>query len=193
MTDPTALPNFPTSGNQNGNPSEPQAQEGQPTFAGPNDESPARDRVVEALRSVGLNPEVDEDGDVSYLLPAGEDAPEGTPEQQLFVRAIDGEPAMIRVFGQWQIGDDVPADLNKRLLAANDITLSLNIIKAGIANGNLVVTGEHLITPESDLPMLLQSTTQMVVHAVQMWHQAATSDGPHAATGGEGDGLNGQA
>lgn len=79
MTDPTALPNFPTSGNQNGNPSEPQAQEGQPTFAGPNDESPARDRVVEALRSVGLNPEVDEDGDVSYLLPAGEDAPEGTP------------------------------------------------------------------------------------------------------------------
>ena len=41
--------------------------------------------------------------------------------------------------------------------------------------------------------MLLQSTTQMVVHAVQMWHQAATSDGPHAATGGEGDGLNGQA
>lgn len=190
MTDPTALPNFPTPGNQpeqaglNGDQQDPAV--GVPTFAGPDDESPARDRVVEALRGLGLEATVDEDGDVSYLVPVTEEAPEGAVPQQLFVRAIDGEPAMIRVFGQWQIGDDVPADLTKRLLAANDITLSLNIIKAGIANGNLVVTGEHLIIPESDLSMLLQSTTQMVVQAVQMWHQAATTDGPHAATGPEG-------
>ena len=184
MTDPTALPNFPSPESQNGSRPQPQAQqEGVPAFAGPNDPSPARDRVLEALRQAGLQAEVDEDGDVSYVVPPGEEAPEGTPGQQLFVRAIDGEPAMIRIFGQWQIGEDVPADITKRLLAANDITLSLNIIKAGIANGNLVVTGEHLITADSDLPMLLQSTTQMIVHAVQMWHQAATTDGPHAATG----------
>lgn len=188
MTDPTALPNFPTPGGQpepgvlNGD--QPEAQG--VTFAGPNDESPARDRVVATLQEIGLPAEVDEDGDVSFQVPVADDAPEGAVPQQLFVRAIDGEPAMIRVFGQWQIGDDVPADVTKRLLAANDITLSLNIIKAGIANGNLVVTGEHLIIPESDLGMLLQSTTQMIVQAVQMWHQAATTDGPHAAMGPEG-------
>lgn len=187
MTDPTALPNFPMPGNQ---PEQPglngDQPEGIPTFAGPDDESPARDRVVETLRQMGVSPEVDEDGDVSFQVPLAEDAPDEAMPQQLFVRAIDGAPAMIRIFGQWQIGDDVPADLTKRLLAANDITLSLNIIKAGIANGNLVVTGEHLISDESDLLMLLQSTTQMVIQAVQMWHQAATTDGPHAATGPEG-------
>lgn len=180
MTDPTALPNFPTPDQQPSGQGGDQPQ-GQPMFAGPNDPSPARDQVVAALQNDGFRPEVDEDGDVTFKV-------EG---QQIFVRAIDGEPAMIRIFGQWQIGDDVPNDLLARLQAANDVTLSLNIIKAGIANGNLVVTGEHLIGPGSDLSMLLQSTTQMVVHAVQLWHQAATGQGPHAATGIVEDGSQG--
>lgn len=183
MTDPTALPNFPTPGNE---PAAPASNE--PVFAGPGEPSPTRDRVLQVLETEGFRPEVDGDGDVSFKV-------EG---QQLFVRCIDGQPAMIRVFGQWQIGDDVPADLTKRLLAANDVTLTLNIIKAGIANGNLVVTGEHLVSPDADLAMLVQSTTQMVIQAVQMWHQAALSDGPHAAVGLEEPadpqqgGLNGQ-
>lgn len=159
MTDPTSLPNF------------------SPPASAPS--APAGDglqgRVMSALQEEGFRPEVDADGDVSYKV-------EG---QQLFVRCVDGEPAMMRVFGQWQITDDLPQDITKQLLAANDVSLSLNIVKTGLANGNLIVTGEHLVAPADDVKSLVQSTTQMVLTAVQLWHQAVTSDGPHAATSGE--------
>ncbi|WP_181445488.1 hypothetical protein [Flexivirga caeni] len=159
MTDPTSLPNF-----------APPAAPSVP--AGGNQ---LQQRVLEALQSEGFRPEVDADGDVSYKV-------EG---QQLFVRCVDGEPAMMRVFGQWQITDDLPQDITKQLLAANDVSLSLNIVKTGLANGNLIVTGEHLVSGADDVKALVQSTTQMVLTAVQLWHQAVTSDGPHAATSAE--------
>lgn len=157
MTDPTSLPNFaaPTAG--------PVAAAGAGSL---------QQRVLEALQSEGFRPEVDADGDVSYKV-------EG---QQLFVRCVDGEPSMMRVFGQWQITEDLPQDITKQLLAANDVSLSLNIVKTGLANGNLIVTGEHLVSAADDVKPLVQSTTQMVLTAVQLWHQAVTSDGPHAAT-----------
>lgn len=157
MSDPTSLPNFPP----------------------PSDESPLRGRVLDVLQDQGFRPELDDDGDVSYKV-------EG---QQLFVRCMEGEGQlpMMRVFGQWAIGDDMPQDVEKQLLAANDVTLSLNIIKTGIAGGTLVVTGEHLIFPGADLNMLIGSTTQMVLQAVNMWHQAIMSDGPHAALAGPED------
>ncbi|WP_246136485.1 hypothetical protein [Leekyejoonella antrihumi] len=142
-----------------------------PNFPPPADEHPLRGRVLDALQDDGYRPDLDADGDVGFKV-------EG---QQLFVRCMEGEPAMMRVFGQWQITDEIPKDLTKQLLAANDVTLSLNIIKAGIANGTLVVTGEHLVAQHDDLTGLLQSTTQMVLQAVQLWHQAVTGDGPHAA------------
>lgn len=172
MTDPTALPNL-TPGGQA--PQQPQPQEGEQaiaTFAGPDDESPLRDSVLKVLEGEGFRPEVDTDGDVSFKV-------EG---QQLFIRCMDGEPSLLRVFGQWQVAD-LEADLLKRLNAANDITLSLNIIKVGIANDNLVVSGEHIVSPDTDLVMVLQSTSAMILQAVQLWHQAATSEGPHASTG----------
>lgn len=158
MTDPTSLPNFapPSSA---------------PTAGG----NQLQERVLAALQDEGFRPEVDADGDVSYKV-------EG---QQLFVRCVDGEPAMMRVFGQWQITDDLPQDITKQLLAANDVSLSLNIVKTGLANGNLIVTGEHLVSPSDDVKVLVQSTTQMVLTAVQLWHQAVTSDGPHAANSSE--------
>lgn len=157
MTDPTAIPNF------NPTPSAPP----QPESTG----NALRDRVIHVLNESGLLAEVDQDGDIAYKV----------DDQQLFVRTVDGEPALMRVFGQWSITDDLPQDLTKQLLAANDVTLSLSIIKTAIANHTLVVTGEHLVGPESDLKMLLDSTTQMVLQAVQFWHQSVTSDGPHAA------------
>ena len=160
MTDPTSLPNF-----------APPA----PASSAPSGDNQLQQRVLDALQSEGFRPEVDADGDVSYKV-------EG---QQLFVRCVDGEPAMMRVFGQWQITDDLPQDITKQLLAANDVSLSLNIVKTGLANGNLIVTGEHLVSDADDVKTLVQSTTQMVLTAVQLWHQAVTSDGPHAATSSE--------
>ncbi len=158
-----------------------------PNFPPPADEHPLRGRVLDALKDEGYRPDIDSDGDVGFKV-------EG---QQLFVRCVEGEepgqPAMMRVFGQWQITDEIPADVTKQLLAANDVTLSLNIIKAGIANGTLVVTGEHLVDQQAALSGMLQSTTQMVLQAVQLWHQSVTGDGPHAATSAPPeDGAEGQ-
>lgn len=161
MTDPTAIPNF--------NP-QPATSPQQPQQSAPAG-TVLRDRVVATLNDSGLLAEVDQDGDIAYKV----------DDQQLFVRTVEGEPGLMRVFGQWSITEDLPQDLTKQLLAANDVTLSLSIIKTAIANHTLVVTGEHLVGPASDLRMLLETTTQMVLQAVQFWHQAVTSEGPHAA------------
>lgn len=160
MTDPTAIPNL---NPQPATPAQPAPAEPAGTVL--------RDRLIATLNDSGLLAEVDQDGDIAYKV----------DEQQLFVRTVEGEPGLMRVFGQWSITEDLPQDLTKQLQAANDVTLSLSIIKTAIANHTLVVTGEHLVGPESDLKMLLETTTQMVLQAVQFWHQAVTSDGPHAA------------
>lgn len=154
MTDPTSLPNFPP----------------------PSDESPLRGRVLDILKDEGLEPNIDEDGDVSFKAQGN----------QLFVKCMEGEIPLMRVFGQWQIADDQPQDLMKQLNACNDVTLSLNIIKTGIAGGTLVVTGEHLVHDGADLSMLLQSTIQMLLQAVAMWHSTVTAEGnDHVAAGGQ--------
>lgn len=159
MTDPTALPNF-----------------GQPTPAAGGDGASASltDKVVGVLNAFGFNPQIDSDGDVMYTV----------EDQNLFVRVMEGEIDLVRLFGQWQITDDITSDLAKRLNAANDVTLSLNIVKVGIARDMVVVSGEHLVTPDLDLQMVLPSTTQMILQATQLWHQSVNSDGPHAAEGG---------
>ncbi|CAM2900574.1 MULTISPECIES: hypothetical protein [Dermacoccus] len=159
MTDPTALPNF-----------------GQPTPAAGGDGASASltDKVVGVLNGFGFNPQIDSDGDVMYTV----------EDQNLFVRVMEGEIDLVRLFGQWQITDDITSDLAKRLNAANDVTLSLNIVKVGIARDMVVVSGEHLVTPDLDLQMVLPSTTQMILQATQLWHQSVNSDGPHAAEGG---------
>ena len=159
MTDPTALPNF-----------------GQPTPAAGGDGASASltDKVVGVLNGFGFNPQIDSDGDVMYTV----------EDQNLFVRVMEGEIDLVRLFGQWQITDDITSDLAKHLNAANDVTLTLNIVKVGIARDMVVVSGEHLVTPDLDLQMVLPSTTQMILQATQLWHQSVNSDGPHAAEGG---------
>lgn len=159
MTDPTALPNF-----------------GQPTPAAGGNGAPASltEKIVGVLGGFGFNPQIDSDGDVMYTV----------EDQNLFVRVMEGEIDLIRLFGQWQITDDITSDLAKRLNAANDVTLSLNIVKVGIARDMVVVSGEHLVTPDLDLQMVLPSTTQMILQATQLWHQSVNSEGPHAAEGG---------
>lgn len=144
-----------------------------PNFPPPSDESPLRGRVLDALQDDGYRPDIDADGDVSFKVQG----------QQLFVKAMDGDVPLMRVFGQWQIADELPSDLLTQLDAANDVTLSLNIIKVGIAGGTLVVTAEHLVGPDADLKTLLQSTVQMLLQAVQMWHMSVTGD-QHVSTGG---------
>lgn len=145
MSDPTSLPNFPP----------------------PADEHPLRGRVLDVLKDLGLNPNIDADGDVAFTI--------GEPPQQLFVRCQDGDFPVMRIFGQWMIGDQVPADPLIRLQRTNDFTLQLNLVKVGIANDNLVVTGEHVVTPGVDISTLFQITVNLVMEVVQMWHTSFLS------------------
>ena len=139
MTDPTSLPNFPP----------------------PPDEHPLRGRVLDALLDLGLNPDIDPDGDVAYQ----------ANDQQLFVRCGEGDFQIMRLFGQWQIGEDVPGDQERLLATCNDVNLSLNCVKTGIVNNTLVVTGEHLVTPGADVRQLVEVSTQIVLSTVQVWHE----------------------
>ncbi|HOF64067.1 MAG TPA: hypothetical protein PLL54_07165 [Dermatophilaceae bacterium] len=155
MTDPTALPNFPP----------------------PADEHPLRGRMLDVINDLGTIPVIDDDGDIAITV--------GEPAQQLFVRCTDGDLPIFRVFGQWVIGDAAPADDLVRLERCNDFTLQLNVAKVGIANGNLIVTADHVVTPDTDLSPLFQLTVNLVLQVVSAWfgsweqgrHEASESGG----------------
>jgi len=132
-----------------------------PNFPPTPNQHPLRGRVLDALIDEGFEPNIDNDGDVAFTV----------QEQQLFVRCVEGDFTIMRVFGQWQVGDDVPQDLLSQLQACNELTLRLNVVKAGIANGTLVVTGEHVIAPETNLREMLVVTTQLILSAVHLWHE----------------------
>ena len=98
---------------------------------------------------------------------------------------MEGDFTIMRVFGQWQIGADVPQDALSQLSACNELTLRLNVVKAGIANETLVVTGEHVIGPDTDVKGLLVVTTQLVLSAVHMWHETIMGRTQDEAAGPE--------
>ncbi len=139
MTDPTSLPNFPP----------------------PEDEHPLRGRVLDVIKDLGINPNIDADGDVAFSL--------GEPSQQLFVRCQDGEFPIMRVFGQWQLGAPVSDDPLERLTRCNDFTLQLHVAKVNLAGGNLVVSCDHLVLPETDLTELFKVTVDLILQVVGAW------------------------
>lgn len=143
-----------------------------PNFPPPSDEHPLRGRVLDALIDMGMAPDLDADGDVVFT----------TSDQQLFVRCTEGDFQVMRVFGQWLIHEAVPQDPLVRLQASNDLALQLNIVKTALSNGTLVVTGEHLVTPRTDLKSLLPVTIQLVLAGVQLWHEKVLG-GPDAGPG----------
>ncbi len=146
-----------------------------PNFPPPPGVHPLRGRVLDALIDEGFEPNIDQDGDVAFTV----------QEQQLFVRCLEADFTIMRVFGQWQLGEEVPQDLLTQLQACNELTLSLNVVKTGIANGTLVVTGEHVVVPEADVKALLLVTIQLVLSAVHMWHERITGTSQDEGAGTE--------
>ncbi|MEO5981187.1 MAG: hypothetical protein ABIQ13_02615 [Pedococcus sp.] len=138
-----------------------------PNFPPPADEHPLRGRVLDALIDMGLSPDIDGDGDVAFTV----------QDQQLFVRCTEGDFQIMRLFGQWAISDAVPNDPLTRLATCNEITLQLNIVKAGLANDTLIVTGEHIVVPNTDVPGLVNVSIQLVLAGVQMWHERIMGGG----------------
>ncbi|KRE38588.1 hypothetical protein ASG73_06600 [Janibacter sp. Soil728] len=154
MSDPTALPNFgptPTNGG-----------------AQPEPETPLSDRVQDALRELGLEPSVDDEGDIAFLF----------SEQQMFVRCQDDESNVLRVFGQWALEDPVPTDPMERLQVSNDLNVAFNLVKAAVAGDTLLVTSEHILPRGADVRGLLGLALPLVLQGVQLWHQRATGQDP---------------
>jgi len=131
-----------------------------------------RDRVLAAFTEEGFRPEIDEDGDVAVRIQG----------QQLFVRCLDTIPPLMRVFGQWMIGEDVPGDELVRLRATNSVVGALNLIKATVVENRLVVAVDLVVNDATDLRPLLSATVEAVMGSVQMWH-ATVLEYHHAATG----------
>jgi hypothetical protein len=131
-----------------------------PAFDGARQERPLRDLVLDVLTAEGYRPAVDDDGDISLLV----------QNQQVFVRSLDTVPQLLRVFGQWKIGDEVPGDPLLRLNAANSVTAAFNLVKATVHEDRLVVTVDLVVCAGLELAALLRATLDATVVAVQTWH-----------------------
>lgn len=132
-----------------------------PNFPPPANEHPLRGRVLDVLVDLGLAPNIDGDGDVAFTV----------NDQQLFVRCTEGDVEVMRVFGQWQIQDELTADRLHLHETCNEINLHMNHVKTGIAGTTLVVTGEHVVTGGADLNVLTQVSIQVILSGVHLWHQ----------------------
>ncbi|MGL5815991.1 MAG: T3SS (YopN, CesT) and YbjN peptide-binding chaperone 1 [Phycicoccus sp.] len=147
-----------------------------PNFPPPPDEHPLRGRLLDVLVDLGLTPNIDSDGDVAFT----------ANDQQLFIRCTKGDVQVMRVFGQWQIQDDLATDRTKLLETCNELNLHMNHLKTGLAGTTLVVTGEHVVTPGADVSTLVQVSVQVVLSGVHIWHQRMLGIDP-TADGGAGE------
>jgi hypothetical protein len=135
-----------------------------PSFPPSPDEHPLRGRVLDALIDESMEPSIDEDGDVAIQL----------QEQMLFVRCLDTEPPMMRVFGQWLLDDSLAGDELTRLRAANAVTAALNLVKVTVHADRLAVAVDLVVGDEVDLRPLLSATLEAVLGSVRTWHQTVT-------------------
>lgn len=133
-----------------------------PNFPPPADVRPLRGRVLDALQDLKFDPDLDSQGDVAFT----------AAEHKLFVRIIESEKFdIMRTFGQWQISDRIPADMETRLNACNDVTLGMNLVKAGIAGGNLILTIEQVVAKKENPKAKLSISVGLLVQAVALWHK----------------------
>jgi hypothetical protein len=132
-----------------------------PSFPPPPDEHPLRGRVLDALLDEGHQPEIDEDGDVAVRV----------QDQMVFVRTLDTEPPMMRVFGQWLLDESLEGDELTRLRAANAVTGALNLVKVTVHADRLAVAVDLIVGEGMDLRSLLSATLEAVLGSVRTWHQ----------------------
>ncbi|MCW2830425.1 MAG: hypothetical protein JWP31_1117 [Aeromicrobium sp.] len=154
MTDPTSLPNF-----------SPQPA-GSPNGA-PMSDTPVRDRIVGILAGLSIDATVDADGDIEFTI-----VDDGGTSTTLFARVAEGDLALVRFFGQWQLSDPVSSDRNERLARCNDMTMQLNIVKVTLVQESLVVSAEHVVTPNADLDVLVPLSVNHILQGVGFFFQS---------------------
>jgi len=135
-----------------------------PSFPPPPDEHPLRGKVLDAMLDEGFEPRIDEDGDVAVSL----------QDQMLFVRCLDTQPQMMRVFGQWLLDDSMAGDEITRLRAANAVTSALNLVKVTVNADRLAIAVDLIVADGMDLGPLLTATLEAVLGSVRTWHQTVT-------------------
>ena len=144
---------------------------GTPSFPPPADEHPLRGRVLDVLIDDGFTPTLDDDGDVAFV----------TSEQKLFVRCVDGEPALMRVFGQWRITSPAAQEEVVWLRAASVVSATHNLAKVSVHRGILVVAVDTVVTDGAPLEVLFRTSVSAVLAAVAGWHREV-----EGAAGGAG-------
>jgi hypothetical protein len=132
-----------------------------PDFPPPSDQRPLRGRVLDVLLDEGYRPDIDDDGDVAVKVQG----------QQLYVRCTEGEITVLRVFGQWRL-DDVDADELSMLRACNSVSSRLSVAKTTLGDRILVVSADHLVTTATPLQLVVTSSLELVLTAVNLWHEA---------------------
>lgn len=135
-----------------------------PSFPPAQDEHPLRGKVLDAMIDEGHQPTVDEDGDVALTV----------SDQMLFVRCLDTQPPMMRVFGQWLLDDSTGGDEITRLRAANAVTAALNLVKVTVNADRLAVAVDLIVADGMALGPLLTATLEAVLGSVRTWHQTVT-------------------
>jgi hypothetical protein len=155
MTDPTSLPNF-----------TPQTPAPTPNGA-PVSDTPVRDRIIGILRGLEIEATVDGDGDIEFAIVDDQ----GT-STTLFARVAEGDLALVRFFGQWQLAEPVSPDRNERLARCNDMTMQLNIVKVTLVQESLVVSAEHVVTPNADLDVLVPLSINHILQSVGFFFQS---------------------
>lgn len=140
-----------------------------PNFPPPADQHPLRGLVLDALQDLEIQPNIDSDGDVAFTV----------NEQSLFARCSEGELNILRIFGQWQLPDEISDNRAHQLEVCNELNLTLNCVKAGIGNGTLAITCDQLLTNGADVRQALQIGIQLVLSTVAFWHQRALGIDEH--------------
>jgi hypothetical protein len=154
-----------------------------PAFPSPSPEHPLRGRVLDALLDEGHRPMIDDDGDVAVRV----------QDQLLFVRCLDSEPPLMRVFGQWVLDDTLEGDELTRLRAANAVTSALNLVKVTVHDERLAVAVDLVVGPDLELAPLITATLDAVLGSVRTWHATVTEmlipDPDPSVEAGPGDGI----
>lgn len=147
-----------------------------PSFPPPADEHPLRGRVLDVLIDAAYTPTLDDDGDVAFV----------ASQQQLFVRCVDGEPALMRVFGQWRITSPATHEEVVWLRAASVVSATHNLAKLSVHREILVVAADTVVTDGAPLEVLFSTSVQAVLAAVAGWHRevegASGGTGPAASS-----------
>lgn len=136
-----------------------------------------RDRVCSVLDGMGLTHTDESDGDIGFEVNG----------QRLYARTRDDGPGMVRVFGQWQIMDNLPGEPALRYAAAHQTTATHALVKVSVLADTLLVAVDAVCPPGSRVDVIVSTSIEAVLSAVTVWHRIIVGDPPDGQVAASGD------